>query len=56
MKTRSIRISEDDIKRLQELNVDLSDLVRDTIKEVIKDKRCPTCGAPIKRKQRYETK
>jgi len=56
MKPRSIRISDDDLKHLQELGVDLSELVRSAIRKVLDNKRCPTCGAEIKGKRNEKVK
>lgn len=44
MKPISVRVNENDIEKLKELDIDLAELVRDVIKKAIKQSRCPVCG------------
>lgn len=44
MKTTSIRIHEDDLKKIKELDINLGELVREIVKQTIKTKQCPICG------------
>lgn len=46
--TRSFRIDSEDLKKANELKINLNPIVKEAIKKAIKAKRCPFCKGELK--------
>lgn len=51
--TKTIRIDAKDVEALQERGIELGKLIRKEVKRILKQDKCPTCGAKLKTPKRH---
>jgi hypothetical protein len=49
-KPMCFRVEEEQLKKLKEYELNLSDILRDVLDKILKDEKCPCCGQFLKKK------